>query len=282
MGARGSGASSEAADVVLLVDRLDRLAEALAIARGARRIALETIIAGMGSVLPGDGVAAALGYLPPVAGAVVQEFDRRRRYPESPCGCCGSAFPAAPAPRFPPPEVARLERGARAPRRANLPPASSGGRPRDPPPGRSGRGADKVGALVREHLLPHERADDSEVYPAIEKALGTADPIAAMHRTHGEMHHLCRLLARMIADMPAEGPSQVDANDFRRVLVRAGRNPAIAFRAGKRIVPQLGGCRSCPRGTVPRLTAWKPCWRGSACAAAEDQAYAGWANWSVV
>ena len=71
---------------------------------------------------------------------------------------------------------------------------------------------------MREHLLPHERADDSEVYPAIEKALGSADPIAAMHRTHSEMHHLCRQLARMIADMPAEGPSQLDANEFRRVL----------------------------------------------------------------
>jgi hypothetical protein len=35
MGAHGSGASSEAADVVLLVDRLDRLAETLTIAHGA-------------------------------------------------------------------------------------------------------------------------------------------------------------------------------------------------------------------------------------------------------
>ena len=72
MGARGSGASSEAADVVLLVDRLDRLAEALAVARGARRIALETVAVGMGLSFLAM-VAAALGFLPPVAGALLQE-----------------------------------------------------------------------------------------------------------------------------------------------------------------------------------------------------------------
>ena len=47
MGARGAGAASEAADVVLLVDRLDRLAVAIQISRRARRIALESVLAGM-------------------------------------------------------------------------------------------------------------------------------------------------------------------------------------------------------------------------------------------
>ena len=39
MGARGASASSEAADVVIIADRLDRVAEALVIAQRARRIA---------------------------------------------------------------------------------------------------------------------------------------------------------------------------------------------------------------------------------------------------
>ena len=72
MGARGATASSQAADVVITVDRLDRLAEALAIARRARRIALESVLAGMGLSLAAMLVAAA-GYLPPVAGALLQE-----------------------------------------------------------------------------------------------------------------------------------------------------------------------------------------------------------------
>ena len=72
MGARGAAASSEAADVVLLVDRLDRLAEALAIARRTRAIALQSVTVGLGLSLVAM-VVAALGHLPPVQGALLQE-----------------------------------------------------------------------------------------------------------------------------------------------------------------------------------------------------------------
>ena len=47
MGARGASASSEAADVVILVDRLDRVSDAVAIARRTRGIAVQSIVAGM-------------------------------------------------------------------------------------------------------------------------------------------------------------------------------------------------------------------------------------------
>ena len=47
MGARGASASSEAADVIILIDRLDRVSDAVAIARRTRGIAVESIIAGM-------------------------------------------------------------------------------------------------------------------------------------------------------------------------------------------------------------------------------------------
>ncbi|WP_378949328.1 heavy metal translocating P-type ATPase [Paracoccus sp. R86501] len=72
MGARGAAASAEAADVVLLVDRLDRLPPGLAVARGARHIALESVIAGIGLSVMGM-IAAAFGYLTPVQGALLQE-----------------------------------------------------------------------------------------------------------------------------------------------------------------------------------------------------------------
>jgi cation transport ATPase len=72
MGARGATASAESADVVITVDRLDRLAEALAIARRSRAIAVQSVTAGMGLSLAAM-VAAAAGYLPPVTGALLQE-----------------------------------------------------------------------------------------------------------------------------------------------------------------------------------------------------------------
>src|SRR3974377_427659 len=72
MGARGASASSEAADVIILVDRLDRVSGSVPLARRSRRIALQSIIAGMGLSALAMGFAAA-GFLPPVAGALTQE-----------------------------------------------------------------------------------------------------------------------------------------------------------------------------------------------------------------
>jgi heavy metal translocating P-type ATPase len=72
MGARGAAASAEAADVVLLVDRLDRLGPGIAIARASRRIAVESVVAGIGLSVLGM-IAAAFGYLTPVQGALLQE-----------------------------------------------------------------------------------------------------------------------------------------------------------------------------------------------------------------
>ena len=72
MGARGAAASAEAADVVLLVDQLDRLVPAIRIARRARFIALESVYVGIGLSVAGM-IAAAFGYLTPVQGALLQE-----------------------------------------------------------------------------------------------------------------------------------------------------------------------------------------------------------------
>lgn len=72
MGARGAAASAEAADVVLLVDRLDRLRPGIEIARKSRRIAIESVVIGIGLSIVGM-VAAAFGYLTPVQGAFLQE-----------------------------------------------------------------------------------------------------------------------------------------------------------------------------------------------------------------
>jgi cation transport ATPase len=57
---------------VLLIDRIDRLGPGIEIARGARRIAIESVVAGIGLSVMGM-VAAAFGYLTPVQGALLQE-----------------------------------------------------------------------------------------------------------------------------------------------------------------------------------------------------------------
>ncbi|MBX6426057.1 MAG: heavy metal translocating P-type ATPase [Variibacter sp.] len=73
MGAKGAAASAEAADVVLLVDALDRIVPAIEIARRSRRIALQSVYAGIGLSVVGM-IAAAFGAITPVQGALLQEL----------------------------------------------------------------------------------------------------------------------------------------------------------------------------------------------------------------
>jgi heavy metal translocating P-type ATPase len=72
MGAKGTAASADAADVVLLVDQLDRVLPAITIARRSRFIALESVYAGIGLSVAGM-IAAAFGFITPVQGALFQE-----------------------------------------------------------------------------------------------------------------------------------------------------------------------------------------------------------------
>lgn len=72
MGARGAAASAEAADAVLLVDRLDRLLPGMRIAQHAVAIARQSVFVGLGLSVAGM-IAAGFGYLTPVQGAVLQE-----------------------------------------------------------------------------------------------------------------------------------------------------------------------------------------------------------------
>jgi len=72
MAAAGATVSAEAADVVITVDRIDRVAQALRIGGRSLSIARQSVLAGMGLSLAAM-VAAALGHITPVAGALLQE-----------------------------------------------------------------------------------------------------------------------------------------------------------------------------------------------------------------
>jgi heavy metal translocating P-type ATPase len=72
MGAAGATVSSETADAVIAVDRIDRVADAVHVGRRALFIARQSVLAGMAASLIAMAFAA-FGYLPPVAGALLQE-----------------------------------------------------------------------------------------------------------------------------------------------------------------------------------------------------------------
>ena len=73
LGARGAPISAEAADIVLLVDDLGRVADAVDIGQRTLKIAKQSIFVGLG--LSGAMMlVAAFGYIPPAVGALMQEL----------------------------------------------------------------------------------------------------------------------------------------------------------------------------------------------------------------
>ena len=72
LAAHGGGISAEAAGVVLLADDVTRVEDAVRIGQRAVKIARQSIVAGL--ILSGAAmVVAALGFIPPTAGALIQE-----------------------------------------------------------------------------------------------------------------------------------------------------------------------------------------------------------------
>ncbi len=216
IGARGSTVSSEAADVVLTVDRLDRLGEAIVIARRTHRIATQSVFAGMAMSLVAM-TAAALGFLPPAWGALLQEVidvavilnalralldvsAATRLVGED--ASLTRQFSAEHAALWP--EVARLRTIGDALDHDN-----------------AAETMPKVRAIHRflvEDLDPHEQAEDATLYPVLAKLLGGSDPTATMSRAHVEISHLIRRLGRVLGDIGTEGPDRDDIVELRRLL----------------------------------------------------------------
>ncbi len=213
MGARGAAASSEAADVVLLVDRLDRLVDAMRIARRSRRIALESVLIGMSLSVVAMTIAAA-GFLPPIAGAVIQEAVDVVVI----VNALRVLLVRPPEARLAGVDVEQLRR-----EHAALSPLLDRLRDlADRLPQLSGVTAaselvDAVDSLDQ-RLLPHERADDLEVYARLAPLLGGEDPLAAMSGAHREIFRMVRSLREMVSDLPRDGTNPLQVQAIQRLL----------------------------------------------------------------
>ena len=210
LAARGATASAEAADVVLMVDRVDALADAILIARRSRRIAWRAVFAGMGLALAAM-VAAAAGLLPPAAGATLQEvIDVAAIGIALTALLPARAYTATMAPadvitarrlyaqhQSVRPLVEQIRAVA-----DELSPVHQ-----DPEPVRA------LLDRLESDLLPHERAEEAELVPILAKALGGADPTGAISRTHAEIEHYVRRLRRTL-----DGDADQDLGDLRRLL----------------------------------------------------------------
>ncbi|MGY3544991.1 heavy metal translocating P-type ATPase [Bradyrhizobium sp. USDA 4472] len=215
LGARGASASSEAADVVILTDRLDRVGEAIIIAQRAWRIALQSIIIGMGLSI-GAMVAATVGWLGPVPAAIAQEVidvavilnALRALTPAH--GSTGRRISAEQGLALHHDhqtlfrDLDRLRKIADAIDDAT--PDSAAGL------------IEEAHRLVQGSVVKHEREDERSVYPKIAGVLRERHGLSAMSRAHREILHLARLLARISADLPSEKIDRYLVRDAQRVI----------------------------------------------------------------
>jgi heavy metal translocating P-type ATPase len=215
LGARGASASSEAADVVILADRLDRVGEAIMIAQRARRIAIESIVAGMGlSTLA--MLAATFGWLLPVPAAIVQELIdvavilNALRALTPGYRHAGESMTAAAGQELHRNHLALI---------GNL------DRLRSIVDALDDAAAERAAALITEanrvvqdQVVAHERDDEGNVYPELAKVLSESHGLSAMSRAHREILHLARLLARVAEDMPSEKIDRYLIRDAQRLI----------------------------------------------------------------
>ncbi|MBY4798626.1 heavy metal translocating P-type ATPase [Burkholderia cepacia] len=215
MGARGAAASSEAADVVLLVDRLDRLVDAIRIARRSRRIALESVAAGMSLSVVAMTIAAA-GFLQPIAGAVIQEVIDVAVIVNALRVLLDRPRPTNARLDDVDVEQLRREHTALSPLLDQIRDLA------DRLPGLSGAAiASELVHMIDsldERLLPHERADDRDVYARLAPLLGGEDPLAAMSGAHREIFKMVRSLRQMVADLPRDGTNTMQVQAIQRLL----------------------------------------------------------------
>ena len=215
MGARGATASSEAADVVLIVDRLDRMAVGVVIASAGDRA--PECAAGHGPVAARDGRRGG-------------RTARSRRRGDRPGGhrragdrhgVAGAAATAVVAARRI--GAGGMEPSARERTRTGscwssrifgrwpctwTPPTS---RLRSPHCAMSLHGSPRRWSRTSE-------AYESHIYPGVAERSGGNDPLAPMSRTHQEIFHLASLLDRLVDDASAEGFGDEDRSEARRIL----------------------------------------------------------------
>lgn len=212
MGTRSATASSEAADIVLTTDRLERLADAMDIACWARRIAVQSAVAGMVLSLAAMAVAA-VGWLPPPAGALLQEGIDVAVILNALRALRGNLALEGDLPA-PTEQLLRRFDAEHDPLRDSV------GLLRD--------AADRLAAapddaalqaithmhkLLADRIVPQERAEETQLYPAPAHPLGTSEATATLSRTHAETRRLSDRIGAHLSVAQGNGALGADQVD---------------------------------------------------------------------
>jgi hypothetical protein len=75
-----------------------------------------------------------------------------------------------------------------------------------------------VTAFLTSRLLPHEHAEEQQLYPRLAAMADGQDPTAPLISAHREIERLVALLDRLVDGLPTDGPRPGDRLELRRVL----------------------------------------------------------------
>jgi len=216
MGARGSAASAGAADAVLTVDQLGRLGEVRLLATRTRRIAMQSALAGIAMSLAAMAAAAA-GLLPAVWGALLQEAIDVAVI----LNALRALRPAAAQVRLAAADAALTERFAHEHELiwAGIEQLRAAADALGViPPAEAMRRVQQVYRLLTEQVGPHEQAEQDQLYPAMDRLLGSRHATATMTRAHSEIAHQTRRLGQLIDEIGPGQPDDADLADLRALL----------------------------------------------------------------
>ena len=187
-----------------------------ALARRTQRIARQSVLAGMAMSLVAMAAAAA-GWLPALWGALLQEgidvaviLNALRALRPGTSRARLAATDTALTRRFAHEheaiwaDIEQLRAAADA--LGALPPAQAMARVR------------QVYRLLVEEVSPHEQAEQEELYPAMDRLLGSRYATATMSRAHAEIAHQIRRLGQLIDDIGPGQPDAADVADLRALL----------------------------------------------------------------
>jgi heavy metal translocating P-type ATPase len=212
MGARGATASSEAADVVLTTDRIDRLADAMDVARRSRRIAVQSAVVGMGMSVLAMAIAA-LGWLAPAAGALLQEGIDVAVILNALRALRGDPLTEVPLAASTEHMLRRFAAEHDELRDTIGLLRESADRLAAGPDAMALESLSRVHSWLAEQILPHEQAEETQLYPALARPLGSSEVTATMSRTHAEIQRLSDRIATHLALAQAARAIQPDQVD---------------------------------------------------------------------
>jgi hypothetical protein len=76
----------------------------------------------------------------------------------------------------------------------------------------------EANAIVEKALLSHERADETIVYPRLRRSLASGYGLAAMSRVHRELLHLAHVLSRLSESLSEGDVEALTLRDGQRII----------------------------------------------------------------